>query len=154
VREHAVLTRPPEQLHVHPWSTVMRLSTLDGVLWFKATRPELHRFEPRLAEILAATRPDRVAELVAIDAVRGWMLMRHAGTRLRELAEPFNLHRWQEILPRYADLQIAVTPKVEELLALGVPAGSSLPRAGRHTCASCTPACRRRSPLATRPATR
>jgi len=121
IREHAELTRPPEQLHVYPWSTVIRLSTTDGVLWFKATRPELHSFEPRLAEILAAARPDRVAELVAIDSERGWMLMRDAGTRLRELAEPSALRRWEEILPRYAELQIAVTPRVEELLALGVP---------------------------------
>jgi hypothetical protein len=121
VREHAEVTRPLEQLHVHPWSTVMRVSTTDGVLWFKATRPELHGFEPRLAEILASTRPDRVAALVAIDAERGWMLMHDAGTRLRELAEPFNGRRWEEILPRYAELQITVTPKLEEFLALGVP---------------------------------
>ena len=121
VREHADVTRPLEQVHVQPWSTVMRVSTTDGVLWFKAARPELHGFEPRLTEVLAATRPDRVAELVATDAGRVWMLMHDAGTRLRELAEPPDLRRWEEILPLYADLQIAVTPKVEELLALGVP---------------------------------
>jgi len=120
VREHAVLTRPPEQVHLERWSTVMRLETTDGVLWFKATT-DVHGFEPRLTEILAATRADRVTELVAIDAARGWMLMRDAGTRLRELAEPFDPRRWEEILPRYGDLQIALTPKVDELLALGVP---------------------------------
>jgi hypothetical protein len=120
VGEHAVLTRPSEQVHVQRWSTVMRLTTTDGVLWFKATT-DLHGFEPRLTEILAATRADRVTELVAIDAARGWMLMRDAGTRLRELAEPFDPGRWEEILPRYADLQIALTPRADELLALGVP---------------------------------
>jgi hypothetical protein len=120
VREHAVLKRPPEQVHLQRWSTVLRLETTDGVLWFKATT-ELHAFEARLAELLAGTCADRVTAPVASDAARGGMLMRDAGTRLRELAEPFDPRRWEEILPRYADLQIELTPKADELLALGVP---------------------------------
>jgi hypothetical protein len=120
VREHAVLTQPSEQVHLQRWSTVLRLETTDGVLWFKATT-DVHGFEPRLTEILVATRADRVTELVAVDAARGWMLMRDAGIRLRDLAEPFDPRRWEEILPRYADLQIALTPRADELLALGVP---------------------------------
>lgn len=109
-----------EQPHVYPWSTVLRVPTADGPLWFKATTPEVHGFEPRLTAILAETFPDRVTELVEIDAGRAWMLMRDAGTRLREL-EPPDPGLWEAILPRYAELQIAVTPHAEELLALGVP---------------------------------
>ena len=119
IRARAEVTGPIEQPHVYPWSTVMRVPTAGGDLWFKATTPEIHGFEPRLTEILAEAFPDRVTELVETDAERGWMLMRDAGRRLRELGAPVS--RWEEILPRYAELQIAVTPRADELLTLGVP---------------------------------
>jgi Phosphotransferase enzyme family len=109
-----------EQPHVYPWSTVLRVPTADGLLWFKATTPEIHGFEPQLTAILGEACPDRVTELVDIDTGRAWMLMRDGGTRLREL-EPPDPRAWEAILPRYAELQIAVTPRAEELLGLGVP---------------------------------
>ncbi|MDF2754033.1 MAG: phosphotransferase [Gaiellaceae bacterium] len=120
IRERVDVTGSIEQPHVYPWSTVLRVSTAEGPLWFKATTPAVHGFEPRLTEILAETCPDRVTELVEIDDERAWMLMRDGGTRLREL-EPPDFSLWEGILPRYAELQIAVTPSVDELLALGVP---------------------------------
>ncbi len=120
IRERVEVAGAIEQPHVYPWSTVLRVPTAEDPLWFKATTQEVHGFEPRLTEILAKTRPDRVTELVEIDAGRAWMLMRDAGTRLREL-EPPDLGAWETILPRYAELQIAVAPKAAELLALGVP---------------------------------
>lgn len=119
IGEHARVTGPIEQPHVHPWSTVMTVPTAEGLLWFKASAPDLHGFEPRLTEILAETRPDCVTELVATEP-RGWMLMRDAGTRLRDLDEPA-LEHWEKLLPRYGELQMAVAPRAEELLALGVP---------------------------------
>jgi Phosphotransferase enzyme family len=119
ITARAEVTGPIEQPHIHPWSTVMRVPTADGDLWFKAVPPEAHGFEPRLTEILAEAFPDRVTRLLETDVERGWMLMRDAGTRLRELDAPVS--RWEEILPRYAELQIAVTPRSDELLALGVP---------------------------------
>jgi hypothetical protein len=121
IREHAQVTGPIEQPHVYPWSTVMRVPTADGDFWFKATTLEVHGFEPTLTAILAEAFPDRVTELVAIDAERGWMLMRDAGTRLRELLERGDVRPWEEILPRYAEIQIAVSPRAGELLELGVP---------------------------------
>ena len=120
IRERVDVTSSIEQPHVYPWSTVLRVSTAEGPLWFKATMPEIHGFEPRLTEILAEACPDRVTELVEIDIGRAWMLMRDAGTRLRE-REPSDPGLWEAILPRYAELQIAVTPRADELLALGVP---------------------------------
>jgi hypothetical protein len=122
IREHARVSGPIEQPHVYPWATVLRVPTAEGDLWFKATTPEIHGFEPRLTAILAEVFPDRVTELTALDAERGWMLMRDAGTRLRDLAEPpSRLSRWEEILPLYAEIQIALAPRADELLALGVP---------------------------------
>ena len=120
IRDRVDVDGAIEQPHVYPWSTVLRVPTQDGPLWFKATMPEVHGFEPELTTVLAETCPGRVTELVEIDADRTWMLMRDAGTRLREL-EPPDPDLWETILPRYAELQIAVTPRADDLLALGVP---------------------------------
>ncbi|HEV3478894.1 MAG TPA: phosphotransferase [Gaiellaceae bacterium] len=107
-----------EQPHVRPWSTVLRVPTADGDLWFKAVTA-LHRFEPALTALLGRLLPDRVPELVALDEKRAWMLMRDGGTRLREL--PATVEHWEAALPRYAELQIAAAPQANELLDLGVP---------------------------------
>jgi len=50
------------------------------------------------------------------------MLMRDAGSRLRELVGGAEqLEHWLAILPRYAELQIALASRSERLLSLGVP---------------------------------
>ena len=122
IRERVQVIGPIEQPHVYPWSTAMKVPTAEGDLWFKAVSQEAHAFEPPLSLLLARTFPDRVTEILAIDAERGWMLMRDSGTRLRELMESADdLHHWQQILPRYAEIQIALAPRVDELLGLGVP---------------------------------
>jgi hypothetical protein len=110
-----------EQPHVRWWSTVMRVPTATGDLWFKAAAP-VDAFEPRLTVLLGDLFPERVPEVVAADLERGWMLMRDGGTRLRELVHgPADLGRWEELLPRYAELQLALAPRADELLDLGVP---------------------------------
>jgi hypothetical protein len=110
-----------EQPHVRWSSTVLRVPTADGDLWFKANAPP-HAFEARLVEILHGIRPGRVPELVATDADRGWLLMRHGGERLRELVRTTaDLGHWDELLPAYAELQLAAAARVDELLAAGVP---------------------------------
>ena len=115
------LTGEIEQPHVRWWSTVMRVPTSAGDLWFKANAPP-HAFEAGLIAILERLRPGRVPELVALDADRGWMLMSDGGTRLREeMKSVADLARWEELLPEYAELQLAVAPHVDGLLAAGVP---------------------------------
>ena len=121
IRERVQVTGPIEQPHVYPWSTAMRVPTAEVDLWFKATTRAVHGFEPALTALLAEAFPDRTAEVLAIDTERGWMLTRDAGTRLREVDGEDRLRRWEEILPRYAEIQISMAPRAEELLALGVP---------------------------------
>src|SRR5436190_1162667 len=75
-----------DQFHVRSWSTVLRVPTADGDLFFKAVAPA-HRFEAGLTARLAELQPGRVTEVLAVDAERGWFLMRDAGTRLRELVD-------------------------------------------------------------------
>ena len=109
-----------EQAHVRWWSTALRVPTTDGLLWFKAPQPE-DAFEARLTPLLASLRPEEIAEVVATDGERGWMLTRDAGKRVREIEDGPSLERWEELLPRYAELQLEVAPRRDELLALGVP---------------------------------
>lgn len=108
---------PIEQPHVRPWSTVLRVPTSDGDLFFKANAPDFAH-EAVLVEHLAPLAPDLLPELVAVDRDRGWFLLRDAGERVRELADAAP---WESVLPPYADLQAAAAPLAEELVAAGVP---------------------------------
>jgi hypothetical protein len=118
IREHAEVTGEIEQPHVRHWSTVMRVPTAEGDLWFKAVAP-LHHFEPELTALLSRLQPDRVPEVLAVERERAWMLMRDGGTRLREL--PASVEHWERVLPRYAELQLTVSRHSDELVQLGVP---------------------------------
>jgi len=110
-----------DQHHVRPWSTVMRVPTETGDVYFKANAPAL-RHEAALVTLLAARRPDCVPPLLGVDLERGWMLMADAGTRLREIVErERDLVCWLKILPLYAGLQVDLADQADELVAVGVP---------------------------------
>jgi len=110
-----------EQPHAYPWSTVLRIPSSEGTLFFKATAAEtIH--EAALTERLAAWFPDCIPELVAVDRSRGWMLMRDGGEQLRVRIRPSKDTRpWAPVIARYARMQIECSQHVPELLALGVP---------------------------------
>jgi Phosphotransferase enzyme family len=110
-----------EQPHIYPWSTVMRVPTAEGDVWFKANTGQLQH-EAALVSLVAERVPERVPPLLATDLARGWMLMADAGQRLREVvAVERSLKRWLDILPATARIQLAMEPDVDALLALGVP---------------------------------
>ena len=114
-------TGSPDQVHVRPWSTALRVPTADGPVWFKANMEAL-RHEATVALLLARRVPDRVPPLIADDPERGWMLMEYGGRRLREvLAEERDLSRWDDILEGAADIARAMEPDVDALVAAGVP---------------------------------
>ena len=69
-----------EQPHVRPWSTVLRMPTTGGDVWFKANVPVL-AYEAAVVGLLAARRPGFVPGLLATDVERGWMLMADGGER-------------------------------------------------------------------------
>jgi len=118
VRTHRNLTGPLELVQREPWASVFTAPAEGGAVWLKACAP-VHAFEVGLTAALAARHPGVVSEVLAHDAERRWLLMADAGERLGDLG---NLPtRWLEILPRYAELQIAETPHAAEHLAGGVP---------------------------------
>jgi hypothetical protein len=117
------LTRTGEvtQPHVRSWSTVLRVPTSSGPVWFKANAAEF------LHEVLVVDRvsdrvPARVPPLLGRDLDRGWMLMGDAGERLREVVvEEQSLDRWHDVLEGAADVASALEPDVDDLLVAGVP---------------------------------
>jgi hypothetical protein len=66
--------------------------------------------------------PDRVTQVIAADPGRRMLLMADGGERLRARIErDHDIAAWHGILPRYAELQIAIAPHANELVALGAP---------------------------------
>jgi aminoglycoside phosphotransferase (APT) family kinase protein len=121
IDEHADRTGEVEQPHVRPWATALRVPTRDGTLWFKANVPALAHELP-VIEVLGARFPAAVPDLVALDEARHWMLMRDGGEQLSDVIErERKLEHWLDVLPLYAELQIAATNDADQLIARGAP---------------------------------
>lgn len=115
------ITGEIEQPHIYHWSTVMKVPTNKGTLYFKATAGETI-FEIALTEKLAGIYPDDFPKLIAVDTERGWMLMRDGGEQLRASIRPTkDVRPWEPVIKRYAELQIGLVEHVDETLALGIP---------------------------------
>jgi hypothetical protein len=102
-----------------PWATVLRVP-LDGggAAWFKACAP-VQAFEPRLTADLFGRWPDRVAEVLAHDEGRAWLLLADAGTPIGAFGNP--PEAWLLALPLYAELQRGEVRHTRAHLARGVP---------------------------------
>jgi hypothetical protein len=115
------ITGPIEQPHIYPWSTVLRIPTNEGMLFFKATAPETI-YESALTRALARWYPDRMPELVATDTAQGWMLMRDGGEPLRASIRPTkDIAPWTPVIKLFSEVQIGLIEHVSELLDLGIP---------------------------------
>jgi hypothetical protein len=118
-RQGLAANGPIEQPHVRPWSTVLRVPTSTGLLYFKATAPMLMH-EPALTQALARWRPDCMPHVLATDLERGWILLRDSGESLRSrIQSDQDIWHWHTVLPLYAGLQIELSDRLAELLALG-----------------------------------
>ena len=118
IHAHVEPAGPVEVVHERPWSRVLRVPLADGVAWLKQCAP-VQAFEPRLSAGLSARWPGRVAEVLAHDEERAWLLLADAGTPLRVRGNP--PEAWLELLPRYAELQRGETANAADHLAHGVP---------------------------------
>jgi len=118
IRTHVQPVGPIETAHERPWATVLRVPVAGGVVWFKACAP-IQAFEPRLTAELFARWPDRVAEVLAHDEARSWLLLADAGTPISVLGNPPEM--WLRVLPLYAELQRGEVPHAPEHLLHGVP---------------------------------
>ena len=115
------ITGEIEQPHVYPWSTVIRIPTQEGTLFFKATAAQTV-YESALTKKLAEWYPDCMPELVAVDTAYGWMLMRDGGEQLRASIRPTqDIKPWEPVITRYAKLQVGLAEHISEILVLGIP---------------------------------
>ena len=89
-----------------------------GLAWFKACRP-VQGFEPRLTADLHRRWPGRVADVLAVDEPRSWLLTADAGQPIEWSDDA--MPRWLEALPRYAEVQIGEAAHAADHLAHGVP---------------------------------
>jgi hypothetical protein len=120
-RQSIRLTAEIEQPHMLPWSTVLKVPSSAGALFFKATAAET-LYEAALTELLANFYPDCMPELVAVDPKRGWMLMREGGEPLRASIRPTkDITPWNPVIARYAEVQIGLAEHLVQILSLGVP---------------------------------
>ena len=114
---HVTRTGDVEVVLARAWSAVARVPTTEGEAWFKEDPPTL-AFEPALTAALSRLRPDLLPEVIAFDGPR--LLTRDAGRRLRtQLDEGAPAPSWEQLLARFAQLQLDLAPASEEAIALG-----------------------------------
>jgi hypothetical protein len=118
IRTHVRPAGPIETTHERPWSTVRRVPTTEGIVWFKACAP-VQAFEPRLTAELAARWPDRVTEVIAHDEERAWLLLADAGTNIGDAGN--RPEAWRVVLAPYAELQRVEAANAADHVAHGVP---------------------------------
>jgi hypothetical protein len=107
-----------EQLRTWSISTVLRVPTATGDVYFKAV-PPVFCAEPPLTSELARRHPGHVPTVVALDHDRHWMLTDDfGGTALEEVDDG---DAWDRALRTYAELQLAWSDRLEDLRALGCP---------------------------------
>jgi hypothetical protein len=115
------VTAPIAQFHLRPWSTVFRVPTDADTLYLKCCGPT-QRHEPRLTELLHRWHPGLVPNVLAVHPSEPWMLVADGGRRVDEVYQGHALlDAWRAVLPRYAELQRALTPKASDALAAGTP---------------------------------
>lgn len=120
------VTGPPEQTHIRPWSTVVRLPTEGAPFWAKAMRPSTSH-EARLLPAMGAWGVSAVIAPLAVEEVHSWVLLEDGGPTLRQTRPDgtgdHDLAAWEGILATYAELQRSLEARTDELLRLGVPDG-------------------------------
>jgi hypothetical protein len=110
---------PLELVRTRPWAAVAKQATRDGDVWFKEPAPA-SRFEPALSALVYRVDPAETGEVLAFS--ERWLLTRDAGPLLRELLEAGRAApTWEELLPRYAALQLELVAHTEDALALETP---------------------------------
>ncbi|MFL5712667.1 MAG: phosphotransferase [Chloroflexota bacterium] len=122
------LTGEPEQPHVRPWSTAIRIPTDGGTVWFKASGPGSAHEGP-LLEVFRASGARHVLLPIARHPTRPWLVFEDGGGTLRATRPDgtgdHDMTAWERILGEYAAIQRSVEDEatVEAMLAAGTPDG-------------------------------
>lgn len=109
---------------IKPWSVVCRTTTSAGAVYFKA-QPAPLRSEVPLSHFLSEHWPDKVAQVLASDAQRGWMLLSEMPGRVMRgtTAGDDGVRVWARMLRALGAFQLELVGHVDALLATGVRDG-------------------------------
>lgn len=114
----AVDVRKIHQLRSWVRSCVMKIETDDGNYFFKAV-PGMFSYEPVISRVISLRHPRNAPEVIAVDIDNAWMLMREfEGTPLNRIID---LSMWENSLKTFAEIQIDLVPRTQNLIGLGFP---------------------------------
>ncbi|HEX6134117.1 MAG TPA: hypothetical protein VFZ24_09140 [Longimicrobiales bacterium] len=116
----SLATRPPQQLRASERAFVMRIEAHHDAFYFRAA-PFMFAHEPQLMQWLARKHPLNVPEVIAVDAERGWLLQREAGSGALPLSEEREEEMWYRAVRRMAEIQLDSTRDAPALRYLGCP---------------------------------
>jgi hypothetical protein len=112
------ITAPIQQLKSQTRSCLLKISTKNGDIYFKATFGIFAR-ETILTKSIAELYSQHLAELLVVDTQKSWMLIRDF--RGKHLGKTQDIFYWQKALNLFARMQIQAIAQVEQLLAIGFP---------------------------------
>jgi len=99
-------------------SCVMVIETDSTKFYFKAV-PSMFSYEPVISRVLALRHPRNSPDVIAVDVENAWLLMREfEGTPLNRIID---LAMWENVLKTFAEIQIDLVPRTQNLIGLGFP---------------------------------
>jgi hypothetical protein len=114
----AVETRTVRQ---QSWGTVVRVSTVDRVVWFKAPGPR-GRHELALLADIDRVSPGLVPTVLAADHEHGWLLLADHGQAMRDVLDAkAQIAATERYLPAYATVQRDTVDRIPSWVAAGTP---------------------------------
>lgn len=109
------------QPHVRPWSTVLRIETRSGDLFWLKANGDGTRHEPALLETLALLEVPSTPRPLAVHRERGLTLLPDGGPTVREAHGGLTpLDDVATMWAAYAAVQRATEPHLDDLIAAGV----------------------------------
>ncbi|MBA3869010.1 MAG: aminoglycoside phosphotransferase family protein [Anaerolineae bacterium] len=113
-----LMTAPIEQIRSWERSAILRAQTTFGQYYFKAL-PSMFRHEPPLVKWLATKYPDDFPKPLLVDGWRRWLLMPDYGSQTLDAV--MDIERWESALRHFAELQISLSVRINDLIGLGCP---------------------------------
>ncbi len=113
-----MMTAPIEQIRSWERSAILRAQTTFGQTYFKAM-PVMFKHEPLLVKWLAHNYPQDFPKPLMLDGWRRWLLMPDYGSQT--LDGSLEIEHWENALRRFAQLQISLSVRINDLIGLGCP---------------------------------
>lgn len=110
-----------EPVRERPWGAVLRVTTADQTMFFKAEGLG-SRHEPAVLARLAGRWSSLVPDVLAVESARSWFLMADHGRPMWDVLDgPAQVALFEWLLPLYAELQASTVPSVESWVHMGAP---------------------------------